>query len=99
MAVDASAEGLSVTQKWTYDWRDVILYNLSVGADSNVNPDELCFTWEKQLKAVPAFSSMTMGATFGAEPNVGGLFNMSRTLSRAIMVQAENSFPAWTFYL
>ena len=74
MAVDASVEGLSVTQKWTYDWRDVILYNLSVGADSNVNPDELCFTWEKQLKAVPAFSSMTMGATFGAEPNVGGLY-------------------------
>jgi acyl dehydratase len=71
---EESAIGLSVEQKWTYDWRDVILYALSVGADSNVRPEEIEYTWEKRLKVIPAFTSMTMGATFGADPNTGGPF-------------------------
>lgn len=30
--LDQSAVGLSTTQKFAYTWRDIILYNLSVGA-------------------------------------------------------------------
>lgn len=29
--LDQSAVGLSTTQKFAYTWRDIILYNLSVG--------------------------------------------------------------------
>ena len=30
--LDESAVGLSIEQKFTYTWRDLILYHLSVGA-------------------------------------------------------------------
>ena len=30
--LNESAVGLSLKQKFTYSWRDLILYNLSVGA-------------------------------------------------------------------
>ena len=36
----------------TYDWRDVILYALGVGA----GVDELDYTYEKNLKVIPSFS-------------------------------------------
>lgn len=62
--LDHSAEGLSLQQRFSYSWRDVILYNLSVGAGF----DELNFVYEKNLKAIPTFATMPCAATFGTEP-------------------------------
>ena len=49
--LDGSAVGLSVEQDFSYTWRDIILYNLSVGAKQ----EELEYVYEKNLKAVPTF--------------------------------------------
>lgn len=49
--LDESAVGLSVEQDFSYTWRDLILYNLSVGAKQ----EELEYVYEKGLKAVPTF--------------------------------------------
>ena len=61
--LDQSAVGLSTTQKFSYTWRDVILYNLSVGAQQ----PELEYVYEKGLKAVPTFGVIPCLATFGTE--------------------------------
>ena len=47
--LDESAVGLSVEQDFSYTWRDLILYNLSVGAKQ----EELEYVYERDLKAVP----------------------------------------------
>lgn len=62
--LDRSAEGLSLEQQYSYTWRDVILYNLSVGAGF----DEQQFVYEKGLQAIPTFATMPCTATFGTEP-------------------------------
>ena len=49
--LNTSAVGLSVKQTYTYTQRDVILYNLSVGAGA----DDLKYVYEKGLKALPTF--------------------------------------------
>ena len=51
-------------QKFTYTWRDIILYNLSVGAGQ----EELEYVYEKGLKAIPTFGVIPCAATFGTEP-------------------------------
>lgn len=66
--LDESAVGLSVEQDFSYTWRDLILYNLSVGAKQ----EELEYVYEKGLKAVP---------TFGVIPCNSYLWN--RTIFRA----------------
>lgn len=62
--LDQSAVGLSLTQKFSYTWRDIILYNLSVGAQQ----PELEYVYEKGLKAVPTFGVIPCAATFGTDP-------------------------------
>lgn len=62
--LDQSAVGLSIQQKFSYTWRDIILYNLSVGAGQ----DELEYVYEKCLKAVPTFGVIPCAATFGTDP-------------------------------
>ena len=62
--LDESAVGLSVEQDFSYTWRDLILYNLSVGAKQ----EELEYVYEKGLKAVPTFGVIPCTATFGTEP-------------------------------
>ena len=62
--LDGSAAGLSVEQDFSYTWRDLILYNLSVGAKQ----EELEYVYEKNLKAVPTFGVIPCTATFGTEP-------------------------------
>lgn len=62
--LDESAVGLAVSQTFRYTWRDVILYNLSVGAKQ----EELEYVYEKGLKAVPTFGAVVCLATFGTEP-------------------------------
>lgn len=62
--LDQSAVGLSIQQKFTYTWRDIILYNLSVGAGQ----DELEYVYEKCLKAIPTFGVIPCAATFGTDP-------------------------------
>lgn len=62
--LDQSAVGLSLHQRFRYDWRDVILYNISVGADA----EELSYVYERDLKAVPTFGVLPCAATFGTDP-------------------------------
>lgn len=62
--LDQSAVGLSVQQKFSYTWRDIILYNLSVGAGQ----DTLEYVYEQGLKAIPTFGVIPCAATFGTEP-------------------------------
>lgn len=63
--IDQSCIGLSVTQDFTYDWRDLILYHLSVGAGA----EELEYVYEKDLKMLPAFGVIPCFATFGTDPH------------------------------
>jgi len=57
MALDLSAIGRPIGPiVRDYDWKDVILYALSVGAGF----DELNYTWEKNLKVIPTFSVATI---------------------------------------
>lgn len=62
--LDSSAVGLSVEQQFSYTWRDLILYNLSVGAGF----EEPQFIYEKGLQAVPTFATLPCTATFGTQP-------------------------------
>ena len=62
--LDESVIGLEMEEKFHYNWRDIILYNLSVGAQ----PDELEYVYEKGLKALPTFGVIPCVATFGTEP-------------------------------
>ena len=62
--IDESAVGLKLNQKFSYTWRDIILYNLSVGAQQ----EELEYVYEKGLKVLPTFGVIPCAATFGTEP-------------------------------
>lgn len=62
--LNESAVGLNLHQKFCYTWRDIILYNLSVGAQQ----EELEYVYEKGLKALPTFGVIPCAATFGTEP-------------------------------
>lgn len=63
--INQGCVGLSVTQDFSYNWRDLILYHLSVGASS----EELEYIYEKELKMLPAFGVIPCFATFGTEPH------------------------------
>ena len=53
MALNMDAIGRKIGPlKKDYDWKDVILYAIGVGAGS----DELDYTYEKNLKVIPSFS-------------------------------------------
>ena len=56
--------------KKDYDWKDVILYAIGVGAGSN----ELGYTYEKDLKVIPSFS---IAAVFDFLGHVGAASNMN----------------------
>ncbi|MDP6977570.1 MAG: MaoC/PaaZ C-terminal domain-containing protein [Myxococcota bacterium] len=57
------------TGSWTQD--DIILYNLGVGAGNPpTDPNELEYTYEKNLKALPSFAVIP---TFGSMMGVGGI--------------------------
>ena len=62
--LDENAIGLSLEQKYTYTWRDILLYNLSVGAKS----DDVNYVYEKDLKVIPTFGVIPCTCTFGTEP-------------------------------
>jgi len=59
--------GTSVDQLFHYTWRDVILYNISVGA----GPADLTYVYEKNLQAIPTFAVIPCTAAFGMEPDIG----------------------------
>lgn len=62
--ISEAAVGLKVSQDYTYDWREVILYHLGIGA----GPDDLEYIYEKGLKMLPSFGLIPCFATFGTEP-------------------------------
>ena len=71
MALDMDAIGKKIgPHKKDYDWRDVILYAMGVGAGF----DELDYTYEKNLKVIPSFS---IAAIFNFLGEVGISSNMN----------------------
>ncbi|MHB8830180.1 MAG: SDR family NAD(P)-dependent oxidoreductase [Syntrophales bacterium] len=71
MALDMDAIGKKLgPHKKDYDWRDVILYAMGVGAGF----DELDYTYEKNLKVIPSFS---IAAIFNFLSEVGIASNMN----------------------
>lgn len=62
--LDGSEVGLAMQETFSYTWRDVILYNLSVGADQK----DLEYVYEKGLRPVPTFGVIPCTATFGTQP-------------------------------
>jgi acyl dehydratase len=62
--LDQSAVGLSLSQSFSYDWRDIILYHLSVGAQQ----EELEYVYEEGLKVLPTFGVIPCFSTFKIEP-------------------------------
>lgn len=47
-----------------YNWRDVVLYALAVGAKS----EDMCYTYEKCLKAIPTFGTIPYWGTVNVRP-------------------------------
>ena len=71
MALNMDAIGKKIGPlKKEYDWRDVVLYALGVGAGA----DELDYTYEKNLKVIPSFS---IAAIFNFLGEVGVASNMN----------------------
>ena len=62
--LNESAIGLKTVETFRYTWRDVILYNLSVGAKT----EELHYVYEDQLKTIPTFGVVPVAGTFGTVP-------------------------------
>ena len=57
--------GMRTEPRWMeYNWRDVALYALAVGA----KPDELCYTYEKHLKALPTYGTIPYWGTVNVRP-------------------------------
>lgn len=46
--------------KIDYNWRDVILYNLAVGAGFDEDTDEINYYFEKNLKVIPTFGTLVL---------------------------------------
>ncbi len=71
MALNMDAIGKKIGPlKKDYDWKDVVLYALGVGAGF----DELDYTYEKNLKVIPSFS---IAAIFDFLGQVGAASNMN----------------------
>ena len=71
MALNMDALGKKIGPlKKDYDWKDVILYALGVGAGVN----ELDYTYEKNLKVIPSFS---IAAIFNFLSEVGVASNVN----------------------
>ena len=71
MALNRDAIGKKIGPlKKDYDWKDVILYAIGVGAGF----DELDYTYEKNLKVIPSFS---IAAIFDFLGQVGAASNMN----------------------
>ncbi len=71
MALNMDAIGKKIGPlKKDYDWKDVVLYAIGVGAGF----DELDYTYEKTLKVIPSFS---IAAIFDFLGHVGAASNMN----------------------
>jgi len=62
--INDKSVGLKTAQRFTYTRRDVILYNLAVGAGQ----ENLEYVYEKVLKPLPTFAVIPCTGTFGCEP-------------------------------
>ncbi len=82
MALDMDAIGKKIGPiKKNYDWKDVILYALGVGAGF----DELEYTYEKNLKVIPSFSIAAIfdflgQAAVASNMNLAGLLHGEQDL-------------------
>ena len=71
MALNMDAIGKKIGPiKKEYNWKDVILYAIGVGA----GVEELDYTYEKNLKVIPSFS---IASIFGFLGEIGVASNMN----------------------
>lgn len=65
--LEARLVGLSTEHRQiSYTWRDVALYALSVGAKA----DDLLYTYEREMKALPTFGVVPYWAAVNVEPRI-----------------------------
>ena len=89
MALDMDAVGKKIgPYKKDYDWRDVILYAMGVGAGF----DELDYTYEKNLKVIPSFSIAAIFNFLGAV-GVASNMNLAGLLHGEQDLIFHNPFP------
>ena len=63
--LDKMLVGKKSETRWLeYNWRDVVLYALAVGA----GPDDLMYTYEKNLKALPTYGAVPYWGSVGVKP-------------------------------
>lgn len=55
-------------RKIEYNWRDVALYSLGVGADDTKDPAEIDYYYEKDMKAIPTFGTVPYFNAVNNEP-------------------------------
>ena len=85
--MDAIGQKIGPLRK-DYDWKDVILYALGVGAGA----DELDYTYEKNLKVIPTFSIATIFDFLGHAAIASGT-NLAGTLHGAQEMIFHNPIP------
>jgi NAD(P)-dependent dehydrogenase (short-subunit alcohol dehydrogenase family)/acyl dehydratase len=91
MALNMDAIGKKIGPlKKDYDWRDVILYAVGVGAGF----DELEYTYEKNLKVIPSFSIAAIFDFLG-EAGVASNVNLAGVLHGEQDLIFHNPIPVW----
>lgn len=83
-------------RKIEYNWRDMALYALAVGADEN----DLLYTYEKNMKAIPSFVSVPYYSAVNNEPkqprpypaNYYALDMMGRELGQKLKIAPHMGF-------
>ena len=58
-------------RKIEYNWRDMALYALAVGADEN----DLLYTYEKDMKAIPSFGVLPYFSAVNVSPQRPGSYS------------------------
>ncbi len=81
--------------KYSYTRDDVILYHLGVGAgDPPTDPNELEYTYEKNLKVLPSFGVIPVFGAMGGLASVPGLsFNFAMLLHGEQDIQIHQPIP------
>ena len=76
-------------QKIEYNWRDMALYALAVGADEN----DLMYTYEKGMKAIPSFGVLPYFSTVNVEPQIPVSRACSYLAHELMKKEAGKNFP------
>jgi Acyl dehydratase len=79
----------------SYDWRDMALYALSVGADEN----DLMYTYEKDMKALPTFGVLPVFSNINCTPKrpdaYSGFFLARDVMEKELNRKIDGALHTW----